>query len=325
MNSPSTPLPDDPEMLAYVKVLEALYPAQPEGASIDQVRARYDVLCEAFKGVRPEGIEVEDATIRAENPDRELPVRHYRRTAFDPETGAVTEGATLLYMHGGGFIVGGLDSHDSICADLCAASGVHVMALDYRLAPENIYPAALDDTHAAYLHLINAGRRVVVGGDSAGANLAAALCLRARRMGDAIPVGQLLIYPTLGDDFDTPSHRENADAPMLTRDQCIHYLNSYTGNSAASAGEDPEICPLLEADMSGLPPAAIFSAGIDPLRDDGALYAERLKQDGVTVGYHNEAQLVHGYLRARTSSRLAAKNFQAICVALSWLGEETPY
>lgn len=325
MSPTSTPLPEDPEMLAYVKVLEALYPSKPAGATVEEERASYNALCEAFQGVRPDGVAVENAMILAEAPERAIPIRHFRRTAALAPPDMATEGATLLYMHGGGFVVGGLDSHDTVCADLCAASGIDVMAVDYRLAPEHRYPAALEDTEAAYLHLVNAGRRVIVGGDSAGANLAAALCMRARRTGLAMPTGQLLIYPTLGDDFDTPSQLENANAPMLTRADCMHYLSTYTGFSPASAGGDAEICPLAATDYSGLPPAAIFSAGIDPLRDDASLYAERLKQAEVTVGFHNEPQLVHGYLRARTSSRLAAKNFQAICVALAWLGEDSGY
>ena len=268
-----------------------------------------------FRGERPDGVPVEDGRIVAQAPDRELAVRHYHGKSAS----AGMEDAVLLYLHGGGFVVGGLDSHDTVCADLCARTGMHVMALDYRLAPEHAFPAALDDTDAACLHLHAQGRRIVIGGDSAGGNLAAALCLRARRKRLTMPIGQLLIYPVLGDDFGTESYRRNEHAPMLGRADCIRYLELHTGRSPASAAGDAEIRPLAADDYGGQPPAAVFSAGIDPLRDDAALYAERLRAAGIPVRYRDEPELVHGYLRAGRQSRLAATNFDAICEALVWL------
>ncbi len=309
------PLPADPEVRAHIDQVEALYPPASAQTSVEQDRANYDALCAAFQGERPDGVSVEDDRIVADGPDRELAVRHYRSNAG----AAKSDDVALLYMHGGGFVVGGLDSHDSICADLCSRTGIHVMALDYRLAPEHVFPAALDDTEAAYLHLCALGGRIIVGGDSAGGNLAAAICLRARRKRLPMPVGQLLMYPGLGDDFETESHRVNENAPMLERADCIHYLELYTGRSPASAGGDGEVCPLLADDFGGLPAAAVFSAGIDPLRDDAAQYARRLEASGSPVRYHDEPELVHGYLRARRHSGLAAANFTMICDALEWL------
>lgn len=315
MTEITRPLPADPEVRAYIERVEAFYPPASTQTTVEQDRANYDALCTAFQGDRPAGVSVEDDRIVAEGPDRELAVRHYRSNSEGPEI----QDVTLLYLHGGGFVVGGLDSHDTICADICARTGMHVMALDYRLAPEHIYPAALDDTESAYHHPHAQGRRIIVGGDSAGANLAAALCLRARRKGLPMPAGQVLVYPGLGDDFDTESHWRNEYAPMLERADCIHYLELYTGRSPASAAGDGEVCPLVASDYEGLPPAAVFSAGIDPLRDDAALFAQRLRAEGIPVRYHDEPELVHGYLRARRDSSLAAANFEKVCHALMWL------
>jgi acetyl esterase len=158
-------------------------------------------------------------------------------------------------------------------------------ALDYRLAPEHPYPAALDDTETAFRLLLREGRRVVVGGDSAGGNLTAALCLRLRRLGSPQPAGQLLIYPGLG------GNTRNRDAPLRTRD------------------------------FRGLPPAAIFAARQDPLGSDAVEYAERLMRDGVVARLRMEEGLVHGYLRARHCSRRAADSFAAIVTELRKLSD----
>src|SRR5262249_53609772 len=135
----------------------------------------------------------------------------------------------VLYLHGGGFVVGGLESHDDICAEICAKSGLPVMAVAYRLAPEHVFPAALDDVWLAYKSLSEGGRRVIVAGDSAGANLCAAICMRACRIRYEQPVKQVLIYPQLGLTNDTVSYREHADAPMLRAIDCERYGNMYSG------------------------------------------------------------------------------------------------
>ncbi len=304
----------DPEMLKYIRLVHEHYPPDPNKLSADEDRRHYDKLCAVFQGNRPDDIAVEDVKINARSPDRELAIRHYR--AGQPQTGSKS---VLLYLHGGGFIVGGLESHDSICAEICADSGLEVVALDYRLAPDHLFPAALDDAQEAYLHLLKDGRSVVVGGDSAGGCLAVGVCLRARRMGFAMPLGQLLIYPGLGGDPDKGSYIEHAEAPMLTRTDCLHYFQVYSGGQLRGLANNPELSPLVAETFAGLPPASIFSADVDPLRDDASEYANRLRKDGVAVRYRNEEQLVHGYLRARRTSRRAAKSFASICDSLSWL------
>ena len=206
-------------------------------------------------------------------------------------------------MHGGGWVVGGLDSHDFICFELASALQVLVIAIDYRLAPEYPFPAAYQDCRAVWQaiqagqapHAINL-QRLVVMGDSAGGNLAAALCLGLRDDGQPLPVAQVLIYPGLGGPADLPSRRDCMDAPLLSTADTDCYLAMYlhaAGTPSAYA------MPLLAEYFGGLPKALIAVAQFDPLRDDGMLYAERLQQAGVPAVLYPGKGLVHGCLRAR--------------------------
>lgn len=314
-----TVYPTDQEVLAFIEATERLYPAGAIGLSVQENRDHYDRLTDAFRGSCPAEVAVDDRRLSAAEPARELAARRYRHV-----TARCFPDVTFLYLHGGGFLLGGLDSHDDVCADLCARTGLDVAALDYRLAPEHPFPAALDDTEAAHRSLLAEGSRVIVGGDSAGGNLAAALCLRAAARNFARPIGQLLIYPALGGDPDQGSYLEHAAAPLLSREDCIAYFAAYGGEAACGAGAPPEIAPLNVQSFEGLPPAAVFSADIDPLRDDAARYAECLRAAGVEASYRNEPELVHGYLRARHASRRAAAGFDAICRAALWLAGGGP-
>ncbi len=287
----------DPEVAAFIARTESFYPPEANAASPAENRAIYDRMCAAFRAPRPPGLAVADFAIGA------LPARRY---------GAGP--ATLLYLHGGGYVVGGLESHDDVCAELAVQAGIAVVAIDYRLSPEHAYPAALDDTEAAFRHLAAAGP-VIVGGDSAGGNLAAALCLRLKRRGGAQPVGQVLIYPGLGGDPFRNGER-NLDAPLLPVRHSGGYRALYAGGEDRIPHGDPEFAPLCAQDASGLAPAAIIAAGIDPLRQDAEDYAALLAAGGVPTLFRSEPGLVHGYLRARHTSRAAARSFAAIAEAL---------
>lgn len=281
----------DPQVLEFIAATEASYPADANGASAAENRRYYDAMCAAFRAPRPPGLRVEDRVLGG------VPCRIY---------GGLTL-PCVLYLHGGGFVVGGLDSHDDVCAEIADATGLQVIAVDYRLAPEHRWPAQLEDTRAVWEAL---DRAAVVVGDSAGGMLAAALCqsLRGRRQ----PLGQVLIYPGLGGDGSALSYRQHAKAPLLRTEDLAAYRQALHGQGPVS---DPLAAPLAAPDLSGLAPAYIISADVDPLRDDGQEYARRLQQAGVAAHWRNEPELPHGYLRARRSSDRARRSFQAVVAA----------
>ena len=302
----------DPEVVAFVARSEEYYPASANSAPVAENRLAYDRMCAAFHVPYPPGISTADQWVDAEAPLRLIPIRRYQCAVRRTD-------AVLLYLHGGGFVLGGLHSHDDICAELCRGAAIEVAALDYRLAPEYPYPAALDDTEAAYRHLLREDRRVVVGGDSAGGNLAAALCLRLRRLELPQPIGQRLIYPGLGGDIARPPEASKRDTPLLSPSDSAHYRLLYAGGAHRIPYDDPEFLPLLADDFRGLAPASIFAAEIDLLCRDAIEYAKRLRRDGVFAVHRMEEGLVHGYLRARHCSAGAAKSFAAIVSELEKL------
>ncbi len=310
-------MPDDPQVRAYIDRTNAFYPPDSYTFTVEENRAWYNRYAQEMREPLPSNVQARDFTIAADAPTRAIPARLYRR---DSQTHA---GTTLLYLHGGGFILGGLESHADACAGWCAATGIDVLAIAYRLAPEHVHPAQGDDAQAAFSHLVSQGQRVVVGGDSAGGNLVAALCLRQKAAGGTMPVGQILIYPGLGGDHTTGSYISNANAPMLSTKEGAYYFAIRTGGLAREDVRDPDLMPLLASNFSGLPPAFVVTADIDPLRDDGPQYVRRLQEAGVAAQYRNEPELVHGYLRARHMSERAARSFSAIGDALVQLAQGT--
>jgi acetyl esterase len=282
--------PISPQLAAFVKHTESF---SSDDSSLVGLRRNYDRMCQAFTPPKPEGLQVWDYSLGG------VSVRSYLPTTPTPPEGW----PCLLYMHGGGWVVGGLDSHDFICFELADALQVLVIAIDYRLAPEHPFPAAYEDCRAVW-QAIQAGegphaihlQRLAVIGDSAGGNLAAALCLGLRDDGQPLPLAQVLIYPGLGGASDLPSRRDCMDAPLLSTADTDCYLALYllgAGNPSAYA------MPLLAENFSGLPKALIAVAQFDPLRDDGMLYAERLQAAGVSAVLYPGKGLVHGCLRAR--------------------------
>ena len=291
----------DPEILRFIAETEAAYPAEANTATPAENRRHYDAMCAVFRRPRPEDIVVTDAMVAG------VPIRRYR-----PRGAA---GPFLLYLHGGGYVVGSLDSHDDVCAEIALATGAELVAVDYRLAPEHLYPAQLDDVETVWRN-DSAHRPGIVLGDSAGGALSAALCRRMRRMGGPMPLAQCLIYPGLGGDMSAPSYAENAEAPLLRTADLVHYAGVLTGGDMMLRETDPELSPLRAANFAGLPPALVVTADVDPLRDDGPAYVDKLVAAGVAAEWRNEPQLVHGYLRARHRSIRAARSFEAIC---DWL------
>jgi acetyl esterase len=209
----------------------------------------------------------------------------------------------LVFFHGGGFVLGDIDTHDALCQVICRDADVHVLSIDYRLAPEHKAPAAVEDAYAAYLwavdHVGELGAdptRIAVGGDSAGGNLAAVASQLARNAGAPLPVLQLLIYPVTNYfSGDTRSKTLFADGFFLTKKDMDWCRAHYLGGAAIKAA-DPRISPLLADDLSGLPPAVVVTGGFDPLRDEGTQYAEALAAAGVPVDHRQFGTLIHGFV-----------------------------
>lgn len=289
----------DPEILRFIADTEAAYPADANLATAEENRRYYDAMCAVFRAPRPEGLAVRDETVAG------VPVRRY-----SPAGSA--DRPFLLYSHGGGFVVGGLESHDDVCAELAVATGCEVVAVDYRLAPEHLFPAQIDDV-AAVWRAESASRPGIAIGDSAGGNLSAALCHRMKRTGGPMPLSQVLIYPGLGGDMSAPSYTDHAEAPMLRTVDVEAYAGMITGGDMETRRTNPEASPLCATDFTGLPPAFIVTADVDPLRDDGPAYQAALQSAGIRADWRNEPELVHGYLRARHVSRRAGESFTAIC------------
>jgi acetyl esterase len=301
-NAVSSPMPQDEGILAFQKKADAFYPPDAVSASIAQQRAWYDALCARFSPADPEGLTFEDGTIEG------VPVRYFHPARHHSK-------CWLLYLHGGGFVVGSRDSHHAICAEIADDAGAELVAVEYRLAPEHIWPAASDDGFAVLSHLVAKGHRVVVIGDSAGANLAAGLMVRACKAGltgTGAIAGQVLIYPALGGDVLRGSYVEMANAPGLTTQDVLYYRDIL-----AAPDDDAVANPLCATDLTNIPPAYISSAFFDPLRDDGRSYAARLAQAGVNVTYREEPQMVHGWLRARHMSAGARNGFNHMCQAIA--------
>jgi len=208
----------------------------------------------------------------------------------------------LLYLHGGGWVVGDLDTHDSVCRALARRAGCVVLALDYRLAPENPFPAAVEDAWTALNwlcdHATEIGAdsdRIAVGGDSSGGNLSAVVAQRSRDRGGPRLSAQVLIYPVTDCDFDTPSYRDAATGYGLTRDSMLWYWDQYLPDEDRRVS--PDASPLRAPDLSGLPPAFVITCKLDPLASEGAAYAEALSAAGVRVEHVHEPDMIHGYIR----------------------------
>jgi acetyl esterase len=284
-----------PEVQPILDMLEAaevpLTEQTPEG-----LRTGYAAL--ANFSTKPEGVEIVDRSITG--PAGELPVRVYTPAGDAGSTGL----PVLVWFHGGGWVIGDLETADGDARSLAIGAGVVVVSVDYRLAPEHPFPAAVDDAVAAVRWVVdNAGSlgvdpaRLAVGGDSAGGNLAAVVAQQLRDGGPAIAF-QLLVYPVTDAHLGTASMDENAEGYFLSKEVMIWFRGHYLGDGDRG---DPRISPLLASDeaLTGLPPALVVTAQYDPLRDEGEAYAERLRQAGVDATATRYDGVIHGFFSMR--------------------------
>ena len=254
---------------------------------------------------------------RIPGPGCDIPLRVYwPREAKPAELFPV-----LLWLHGGGFVIGNLDTHDSVCRMLATQADCVVVAVDYRLAPEFKFPAAVEDCHAALrwlaLHALEIGadpKRIAVGGDSAGGNLAAVAAILARNEGYPGLALQLLIYPCTAPEPETASHRRFAEGYVLTRNSIVWFYQQYLRNARDTG--DFRFAPLVADDLANLPPALVLVAGYDPLRDEGVDYARRLIEAGNRVTLANYEGMIHGFYlmggAVDAAKRAVAQSAQAL-------------
>jgi acetyl esterase len=318
----SAAMPIDPAAAALIEIMEQTFPRVDEAASATEARARAKAI------PRPPDVEpvarVEDRSIPG--PGGDLPVRIYHPTA----DGGSRPG--VVYFHGGGWVICDLDSHDGGCRRLTNAVDAVVVSVDYRLAPEHRWPAAVDDAYAACRwvaeHAAELGidpGRLAVAGDSAGGNVTAVVAQMARDRGGPDLAFQLLVYPVIDVSADRdgyPSKRENAVGYFLTSSQMEWYRDQYLGDSAD--GDEPYVSPIRATSLAGLPPACVVTAEMDPLCDEGEAYAAALEAAGVPVTAYRAAGMFHGFFNMDAvldGSKLAQQAaFDAMRAALHGTG-----
>jgi acetyl esterase len=283
-------MPLDPQAQA---VLDQLAQAKlPDFSTLEPAAARklYETAFRSDADGEPVA-QVENRTLPG--PAGGIPVRVYR-----PRPDGLLP--ALVYFHGGGWVIGDLDTHDNVCRALANRAGCSVVSVDYRLAPEHRFPAAPEDCYAAATWVAERGAplgidasRIAVGGDSAGGNLAAVVAQAARERGGPRLAAQLLVYPVTNHDFDSVSYKENAEGYMLTRSMMQWFFGHYLEDAAQ--GDLPGVSPLRVEGLDGLPPALVVTAGYDPLRDEGDAYAERLVRAGVPTRHLRYDGMFHGF------------------------------
>jgi len=281
-------MPLDPQAQQVMEQLAAL--GFPPNHTVSPEQARINAKARP-RTVGPEVAKVEQRSIPGPGPD--IPVRIY--TPAGPGLFPI-----LAWFHGGGWVIGDLDSADPTARHLAVGAGCVVVSVDYRLAPETKFPGAADDCYAATQWAIQHASqlngdpgRIAVGGDSAGGNLAAAVSLMARdRRGPSLAF-QLLVYPVTHCNYTTNSYQSYAEGYMLTRDSMQWYWDHYLKDAADAL--NPYAAPLMAQDLSGLPPALVITAECDPLCDEGAAYAQRLNEAGVPTTYSCYGGMIHGF------------------------------
>jgi acetyl esterase len=327
-DSPNMPL--DPEAQVVLDALGAATSVDPFDLSVEQWREAFSSF--AGDAVGPDVARVQ--MMEVPGPAGPIPVRVYtpsNDSAVDSSTSADETQTTasdgshakpcLVYFHGGGFVLCGLDSHDLTCRELAVGAGCIVVSVDYRLAPEAKFPAAPEDCYAATCWVRDQApqlgvdpARIAVAGDSAGGNLAAVVSILCRdRKGPSL-VHQLLIYPVTEHRFDTDSYRTNGEGYFLSRAMMQWFWHQYLDSEAD--GRNPLASPLLAKDLSGLPPATILTAEFDPLRDEGRSYAEALERAGVSTQYTNYPGVFHGFIGMSAQIPRALLAVQESCAAL---------
>jgi len=283
-------MPLDPQARVFLDQLAAMG-APPMTESTPQDARAAMTMMSALGGEPEQRAATEDRAIPG--PGGDIPVRIYRPESQGPLP-------AVVYFHGGGFVIGSIETHDGVCHQLATRVPAVVVNVDYRLAPEHRFPAAVDDAWAAAQwvssHAAELGverDRLAVAGDSAGGNLAAVVALRARDAGGPPVAFQLLVYPATDLTRSSPSHKENGEGYLLTTDLMAWFMDHYFGPGGDL--RHPDASPVFVTTLSGLPPALVITAEFDPLRDEGEDYASRMRQAGVDARVSRYDGMIHGF------------------------------
>lgn len=292
-------MPVDPELQVVVDLVESTGGVDPAALGVEEMRASMEAMTLLF-GPPREDVTVDELQV----PGRSGPIAVRR---YEPDAG--TSGAALVWFHGGGWVIGSLDTHDALCRDLVAASGATVLSVDYRLAPEHPFPVAVDDAVDAVVALATGAgalgldpTRLAVGGDSAGGHLAAVVALRLRDLGGPPLAAQVLVYPVTdlaAAPGEHPSREANAEGYVLTSATMDFFTEAFVPDP--SVRSRPDASPLRAEDLSGLPPAMVLTAEFDPLRDEGEAYAAALSAAGVEVVASRYDGAIHLFFQLGTT------------------------
>jgi acetyl esterase len=309
----------DPQVAALVRMLALVEDPFTRDLSLAQARASMERTGDLL-APRRAGVLREDRVFPG-------PAGPLRARLYVPR-GALAPAGLLVYFHGGGWVLGSIDSHDGVCAALAHDAGIRVLSVDYRLAPEAPFPAAVDDALASFrwardqaAELGGDPTRVAVGGDSAGGNLAAVVAQLAKADPEGGPRFQLLVYPST-DNVEEAASFETCDGYLLARDRVRWFRSQYLPDLAQRA--DPRASPLRFEDLSGAAPALVQTGGFDVLRDEGEVYGERLRAAGVATEVRRYGALPHGYLNLAGAVRAARRPLADAAAALRWALERPP-
>jgi acetyl esterase len=313
MSSPAYPAGMNPQLLDFLRDWQQAWSSLPAGSGPAQRRAHFETVAKAMREPDAPGLQTREHWIDVPE-GGQVRVREFR------PADAQTPAPALIYMHGGAWMQGSPETHWDITGGIASRNRQAVFSVDYALAPEKPFPRAVQESTAvvrwAFAQAGALGldaQAIAIGGDSAGANLAASQTL-VHRDTDCRLCAQLLVYPAVDFSMNRPSHRENADGPVVTVASMPMVNASYCPNPADL--QNPLAAPLLAESLANLPPAYVAVAQFDPLRDEGTAYAERLQASGVATQLDRGLGLIHGYLRSKAYCEAARQSFERMA---DWL------
>ena len=304
----------DPSLMPYIEEAERNFPKKPYEIGAKDYREIFAEHSNNLRLFRNRALKVEDKIIKTS--EGEVKIRIYNPSK---ERNGPT---CLFYLHGGGWIMGDLNSHDKVCVDICLRCKITIVAIDYVLAPEKRYPSALNQCYDVYVQLTKKRsllgkdyHNFLIGGDSAGGNLALALSIKINEAEHKKPTALVLFYPCLSLNFYSPSYIRFKDAPILDTWTMIWFWKNYLNNKLNI--NDPCVTPITAERIGTHPYTILCTAAIDPLASEGIEYVRKLKENGVSVSHVTANRMVHGFIRFRDRSTVADRYFWEVCLKIN--------